>query len=431
MKTSMPLQPAPRTSSMATATTLPGNLLLYGACGGTPTYVYDPENRLIATAGTSYLYDGDGSRVEKCTEGSTAGTCASGATGTLYWAGLGGEVLNESDLAASTWKRFVFFNGKMVARRDSSTGNVYYFYSDNLGSIGVVTDALGQTIENESDYYPYGFEIPITTSLTDEHYKFTGKERDSESSLDYFGARHYASTMGRFMSSDPSNLSVDFWLPQTWNRYSYSLNSPLAIVDRNGLWPWYIHNQIIDESFPGLSKQDLQTLKDTSANMDSAPGQQSAALAFEHGMSNGLTGQASADAARQADAFIAKNEQDAQQIQVDWIKSGHSGIAPGALQAFGNALHTITDKLSPAHIGYQPWYGQSKWNPSAWIHYVHESQISPWEMDLEIAAARQAFTYTFGVFGFDPTQIPSQHQQHELVTHRICYTDSEGKTVCE
>ena len=31
-------------------------------------------------------------------------------------------------------------------------------------------------------------------------YKFTGKERDAESGLDYFGARYYASNMGRWMS---------------------------------------------------------------------------------------------------------------------------------------------------------------------------------------------------------------------------------------
>ena len=30
-------------------------------------------------------------------------------------------------------------------------------------------------------------------------YKFTGKERDSESNLDYFGARYYGSSLGRFM----------------------------------------------------------------------------------------------------------------------------------------------------------------------------------------------------------------------------------------
>lgn len=37
-------------------------------------------------------------------------------------------------------------------------------------------------------------------------YKFTGKERDTESGLDNFGARYYSSTMGRFMSPAPSVL---------------------------------------------------------------------------------------------------------------------------------------------------------------------------------------------------------------------------------
>jgi RHS repeat-associated protein len=136
--------------------------------------------------------------------------------------------------------------------------------------------------------------------------KFTGKERDSETGLDFFGARHVSSAQGRFTSPDPSNLSVDFWLPQTWNRYSYVLHNPLSMADRNGLWPFYIHNEIIDEAFPGLSKQDLQTLKNASWNMDYGPGQQSPALSFEHGMSNGVTGQTGAQAAQQADAFIAR-----------------------------------------------------------------------------------------------------------------------------
>ena len=100
----------------------------------------------------------------------------------------------------------------------------------------------------------------------------TGKERDAESGLDYFGARYMSSAQGRFTSPDPSNLSVDFWLPQTWNRYSYALNNPLSMADRNGLWPFYIHDEIINEAFPGMSKQDLQTLKNASAAMDNGPG---------------------------------------------------------------------------------------------------------------------------------------------------------------
>ena len=64
-------------------------------------------------------------------------------------------------------------------------------------------------------------------------YLFTGKERDAESGLDYFGARYYGSSMGRFMSPDdgedqhPSN-------PQSWNLYSYGRNNPLIGTDDDG-----------------------------------------------------------------------------------------------------------------------------------------------------------------------------------------------------
>lgn len=61
-------------------------------------YTYDAENRLIATAGMSYIYDGDGKRVEKCTQGTTPGTCAANATGTLYFMGSGSDPLVETAL---------------------------------------------------------------------------------------------------------------------------------------------------------------------------------------------------------------------------------------------------------------------------------------------------------------------------------------------
>ena len=41
-----------------------------------------------------------------------------------------------------------------------------------------------------------------SSDVVPQHYKFTGKERDSESNLDMFGARHYRSSLGRFMTPD-------------------------------------------------------------------------------------------------------------------------------------------------------------------------------------------------------------------------------------
>jgi RHS repeat-associated protein len=65
-------------------------------------------------------------------------------------------------------------------------------------------------------------------------HKFTGKERDSESGLDNFGLRYLTSSMGRFMS--PDSIANDWELanPQTWNRYAYARNNPLAYVDPDG-----------------------------------------------------------------------------------------------------------------------------------------------------------------------------------------------------
>ena len=65
---------------------------------------------------------------------------------------------------------------------------------------------------------------------------FTGKQRDSESGLDYFEARYNESTIGRFMTPDPSGKDAarpdD---PQTWNMYAYVGNNPTTNVDPDGL----------------------------------------------------------------------------------------------------------------------------------------------------------------------------------------------------
>ena len=72
-------------------------------------------------------------------------------------------------------------------------------------------------------------------------YRFTGKERDSESNLDNFGARYNASSIGRFMSPDWSEAPdtipyATFEVPQSLNLYSYVGNSPSGNVDADGHW---------------------------------------------------------------------------------------------------------------------------------------------------------------------------------------------------
>lgn len=61
----------------------------------------------------------------------------------------------------------------------------------------------------------------------------TGKERDSESGLDDFGPRYYASSMGRFMSPDPLGGTLED--PQSLNKYAYVRNNPLTLTDPTGM----------------------------------------------------------------------------------------------------------------------------------------------------------------------------------------------------
>jgi RHS repeat-associated protein len=65
--------------------------------------------------------------------------------------------------------------------------------------------------------------------------QFTGYERDSESGLDYAQARYFSSKHGRFTSVDPLTASASMKNPQTFNRYSYAMNSPYKFVDPLGL----------------------------------------------------------------------------------------------------------------------------------------------------------------------------------------------------
>jgi RHS repeat-associated protein len=180
-------------------------------------YTFDTESRISAAGSTSYLYDGDGNRAAKT--GST-----------LYW----GHGLAESNASGTLTSEYIFVGGRRLARRDVSTGNVYYYLSDHLGSSNVVTNNLG-VIQNESDFYPFGGENQITDNLSNQKFKFTGKERDNESGLDYFGARYYGSSMGRFMSPDPVKITPGRMAnPQQLNLYSYVANNPLRFIDPDG-----------------------------------------------------------------------------------------------------------------------------------------------------------------------------------------------------
>ena len=112
--------------------------------GGGHTYTFDDENRLTAIPGWTYVYDGDGVRVEKCS------SCNSSSGGTLYWCGAGKDSLVESNLAGTLTSEYIFFNHRRIARRDNTNNPPTFYFADNLGSTSG-TMGSGGVIKNESD----------------------------------------------------------------------------------------------------------------------------------------------------------------------------------------------------------------------------------------------------------------------------------------
>jgi RHS repeat-associated protein len=167
---------------------------------------------------TTYVYDGDGRRVQK--------TSPSGTT--VYVYDPFGNLAQE------------------YSATPTDTGTKY-LTTDALGSTRLVTNSDG-SLEKSYDYLPYGEEIrstyagrgstfpgsPYPHPPSTQDLEFTAKERDSETGLDFFGARYFSSAQGRFTSPDEPLEDQDPEDPQSWNLFGYVRNNPLRFTDADG-----------------------------------------------------------------------------------------------------------------------------------------------------------------------------------------------------
>ena len=109
----------------------------------------------------------------------------------------------------------------------AEVSGTHYVTADHLGTRRVITDASKAVLQCR-DYLPFGDELLATSQNgrsgiacysgeTGLRQKFTGKERDGESRLDYFGARYYSWAAGRFTSPDEPLVDQIAEKPQSWN----------------------------------------------------------------------------------------------------------------------------------------------------------------------------------------------------------------------
>jgi RHS repeat-associated protein len=131
-------------------------------------------------------------------------------------------------------------------------GSSYYYLKDHLGSIRAVYDNR-LSLVSAQDYDPWGYELTGRAYIDTLKYKFTGKERDKESTYDYFGARYYDSRIGRWLQMEPLYDKYINFTP-----YLYSILNPIKYFDKNGM-DIYLKGENAQQVFDYL-KSELKNL---------------------------------------------------------------------------------------------------------------------------------------------------------------------------
>ncbi len=233
--------------------------------------IYDAENRMVmATSGGggSYTYDGEGRRVKRAVGGQE------------WWNvyGIGGELIAEYLASAPSVvkKEYGYREGQLLVVWDGEEAGdkqLKWIVEDHLGSVRMEADRSGSLAGMvRHDYLPFGEELyaglrrngsgegqySYEPPQSNVRQRFTSKERDNESGLDYFLARYYSSSQGRFTSADPFYIEAKRWpYPQSWNLYAYTRNNPLKYIDDDGLEIKITRpsQQVIDETVADLNKR--------------------------------------------------------------------------------------------------------------------------------------------------------------------------------
>jgi len=171
----------------------------------------------------------------------------------------------------------------------------------------------------------------------------TGKERDAESGLDYFGARYYASTMGRWLSPDwsaqPEDVPYsDLENPQSLNLYGYVNNNPLSKVDKDGHCG---EDACIIEGGTALVVLGIATVAATEAVLSTPAGQRSL---------DTFTSAAGASVSNSISSiknFFSKSDKPAPAAPADDKTGPKAATAPG-VTAGGQATDQYGNKVGPS-----------------------------------------------------------------------------------
>ncbi len=217
---------SPTYSATTNQFTLSGATVKYDANGNLLTdnlnsYTWDQNwGNPASVNATTLIYDALGRMVEQ----------QNGSYTEILYSPLGKTALMNGQTLA---KAFVYLPGGATAIYNSSSGSpAYYRHSDWLNSARL-TSTAARGLYSSLAYAPFGEQYAISGTADPS---FTGQNSDTASTLYDFTFREHSPSQGRWLSPDPAGMgAVDPTNPQSWNRYAYVLNNPLALVDPLGL----------------------------------------------------------------------------------------------------------------------------------------------------------------------------------------------------
>ncbi|MEO0874037.1 MAG: RHS repeat-associated core domain-containing protein, partial [Bacteroidota bacterium] len=204
---------------------------------------WDYKNQLrqvdLGGGGTAYYtYDAAGQRVRKVWEKSPKRTEERFYIGTFEVFrrrnGEGVTVLERETLHVMGGQQRIALVETCTIDREDPTSVlkqlIRYQFSNHLGSSNIELDEQAKVISYE-EYTPFGstsYQAVRSQTEVSKRYRYTSKEHDEETGLHYYGARYYATSLGRWISSDPAGL-ID-----GENLFVYVSNDPIGKIDTQG-----------------------------------------------------------------------------------------------------------------------------------------------------------------------------------------------------
>jgi RHS repeat-associated protein len=368
-----------------------GNLTGDGRC----TYTWDAENRLVSMQGQSgiptgakykldFIYDSQSRRIQKLVSTNSGSAYVAQTTNRFIydrWSPV--AILNPSSAVVQSlvWGMDIFGDpegspgiGALLQLNDASNGSFFVAYDGN-GNIEALTRSSDGTLAAQYEYGPFAEGTKMTGPMARSNvFRFATKYVDDESDMAYYGYRYFNPMLGRWLSRDPAEEGGGA------NVYGFACNEPVSRVDPDGLWDQPVHFRIIDKWLrgPGGPYSDhywhcvpinvIKLLKEGSDNVDGTPlsgklnlawvgfyEAQRSSESYKHAMS--AWNEPREVAAGRYAAFVADRAREARSLSDGGRELQDVGWIRMAVERLGEAFHSYSDSLSPAHHGFQPWYG--------------------------------------------------------------------------